>query len=81
MNKLVLFVLLLMSIFSCTDDYRYEFADNLSQKEKPLRIITRALSIIPPKPIQEFTEGSVIGLHITSERTNGFQFRDIVSLL
>lgn len=69
MNKLVLFVLLLMSIFSCTDNYGYEFTDNLNQKEKPLRIITRALSIIPPKPIQEFTEGSVIGLHITSERT------------
>lgn len=58
-----------VSIFSCTNDYDPGLIENLGMKEQPLRIITKVLTTKSPNFIQEFTRGSVIGLHVVSEST------------
>lgn len=58
-----------VSIFSCTNDYDPGLIENLGMKEQPLRIITKVLTTKSPNFMQEFTRGSVIGLHIVSEST------------
>lgn len=58
-----------VSIFSCTNDYEPGLIENLGMKEQPLRIITKALTTKSPNFMQEFTSGSVIGLHVVSENT------------
>ena len=57
------------SIFSCTNDYDPGLIENLGMKEQPLRIITKALTTKSPNFMQEFTSGSVIGLHVVAENT------------
>ena len=52
-----------VSIFSCTNDYDPGLIENLGMKEQPLRIITKVLTTKSPNFMQEFTRGSVIGLH------------------
>ena len=69
MNKLLLFIMMSVSIFSCTNDYDPELIDNLGMKERPLKIITKVLTTKSPNFMQEFTRGSVIGLHVVSEST------------
>ena len=56
-----------VSIFSCTNDYDPGLIENLGMKEQPLRIITKVLTTKSPNFMQEFTRGSVIGLHVVSE--------------
>lgn len=56
-------------IFSCTNDYDPVLIENLGMKERPLTIITKVLTTKSPNFIQEFTGGSVIGLHVVSENT------------
>ena len=58
-----------ISIFSCTNDYDPGLIENLGMKEQPLRIITKVLTTKSPNFMQEFTRGSVIGLHVVSEST------------
>ena len=58
-----------VSIFSCTNDYDPGLIENLGIKEQPLRIITKVLTTKSPNFMQEFTRGSVIGLHVVSEST------------
>lgn len=58
-----------ISIFSCTNDYDPGLIENLGMKEQPLRIITKVLTTKSPNFMQEFTRGSVIGLHVISEST------------
>ena len=58
-----------VSIFSCTNDYDPGLIENLGLKEQPLRIITKVLTTKSPNFMQEFTRGSVIGLHVVSEST------------
>ena len=55
-----------VSIFSCTNDYDPGLIENLGMKEQPLRIITKVLTTKSPNFMQEFTRGSVIGLHVVS---------------
>lgn len=69
MNKLLLFTITAVSIFSCTNDYDPGLIENLGMKEQPLRIITKVLTTKSPNFMQEFTRGSVIGLHVVSEST------------
>lgn len=69
MNKLLLFIITAVSIFSCTNDYDPGLIENLGMKEQPLRIITKVLTTKSPNFMQEFTRGSVIGLHVVSEST------------
>lgn len=54
-------------IFSCTNDYDPVLIENLGMKKQPLKIITKVLTTKSPNFIQEFTRGSVIGLHVVSE--------------
>ena len=56
-------------IFSCTNDYDPVLIENLCMKKQPLKIITKVLTTKSPNFIQEFTRGSVIGLHVVSENT------------
>lgn len=65
MNKLVLFALLMAGIFSCSKDNDFRGFENSTPEGKKLRIVTRTLSAKMPDFIQEFTDGSVIGLHVT----------------
>ena len=58
-----------VTIFSCTNDYDPGLIENLGMKEQPLRIITKVLTTKSPNFMQEFTRGSVIGLHVVSEST------------
>lgn len=58
-----------VSIFSCTNDYDPGLIENLGMKEQPLKIITKVLTTKSPNFMQEFTRGSVIGLHVVSEST------------
>lgn len=58
-----------VSIFSCTNDYDPGLIENLGMKEQPLRIITKVLTTKSSNFMQEFTRGSVIGLHVVSEST------------
>ena len=58
-----------VSVFSCTNDYDPGLIENLGMKEQPLRIITKVLTTKSPNFMQEFTRGSVIGLHVVSEST------------
>lgn len=58
-----------VSIFSCTNDYDPGLIENFGMKEQPLRIITKVLTTKSPNFMQEFTRGSVIGLHVVSEST------------
>ena len=58
-----------VSIFSCTNDFDPGLIENLGMKEQPLRIITKVLTTKSPNFMQEFTRGSVIGLHVVSEST------------
>lgn len=58
-----------VSIFSCTNDYDPGLIENLGMREQPLRIITKVLTTKSPNFMQEFTRGSVIGLHVVSEST------------
>ena len=69
MNRLLLFMITAVSIFSCTNDYDPGLIENLGMKEQPLRIITKVLTTKSPNFMQEFTRGSVIGLHVVSEST------------
>lgn len=69
MKNLLLFIMLTSGIFSCTNDYDAAIIENFGTKEKPLKIMTKVLTTKSPKFIQEFSGGSVIGLHIVSENT------------
>ena len=69
MKKWLLLITLTSSMFSCTNDYDAEIVENIGTKKKPLQIITKVLTTKSPTFIQAFDKGSVIGLHIISEKT------------
>lgn len=62
-------MVLTIGIFSCTNDFDPAIIENLGMKEQPLSIITKVLTTKSPNFIQEFTRGSVLGLHVVSENT------------
>lgn len=63
-------MIMTVSIIGCTNDYDPVLVENWGTKKQPLRIITKVLSTKSPNFMQEFTSGSVIGLHIVSENTD-----------
>lgn len=69
MKKLLLFILLTTSIFSCSNDYDTSITENFSKTEKPLKIFTQVLTTKSCNFKQVFKDGSVIGLHVISENT------------
>lgn len=62
-------MMLTIGIFGCTNDYDPGIIENLGMKEQPLTIITKVLTAKSPNFMQEFTSGSVLGLHVVSENT------------
>lgn len=66
MNKALLIVLLAAGIIGCTKEFDFKDIENNSSGDKRLEIVTQALSYKSTRFIQEFAEGSVIGLHITN---------------
>lgn len=71
MRNLVLFITLIICLTHCTDESKYAAIESISAKEKPLRIITRILTTQSANFVQEFTEGSEIGLLVTREKDGG----------
>ncbi|RHJ84764.1 fimbrillin family protein [Parabacteroides sp. AM08-6] len=69
MDNLFLYIILVTSILSCTNENDIGILENFSLEEKPLIIETMVLTTKSPNFIQEFKDGSVIGLHIISENT------------
>ncbi|WP_455628445.1 fimbrillin family protein [Parabacteroides chinchillae] len=70
MKKLLLFMILAIGIFSCSEDNNLIPADRLGSKEKPLNIYTTVLTTKAPYLIQEFKDNTVIGLHVTDGNVN-----------
>ncbi|WP_102409259.1 fimbrillin family protein [Parabacteroides bouchesdurhonensis] len=66
MKKLLLFMILTAGIYSCSGDNCLISIDSFEFKEKPLQIYTKVLTTKSPNLIQEFTNGAIIGLHVTS---------------
>ena len=56
MNKLLLFMMTAVSIFSCTNDYYPGLIENLGMKEQPLRIITKVLTTKSPNLCKNLQE-------------------------
>lgn len=69
MNKVFLFTILLVSISGCADDKDVSFMNPLGNRERPLEIITKVLTFHSPNFIQEFTQETVIGLYVCTEKT------------
>ena len=70
MKNFVLFILLTIIIPGCTNDYDIGILENFSKNEQSLKIYTKVLTTQSPNFMQEFEGGSVIGLHVTSEKTS-----------
>lgn len=66
MNKLLLLALLITGIFSCTTNNSYNILRSIHGEEKTLEITTRILTTKSVNFIQQYTDGSVIGLHVTN---------------
>lgn len=67
MRNLVLFITLTYALAGCTAESNFSYLENIRAEEKPLRIITRTLTTWSTNFVQEFKEGSEIGLLILHE--------------
>lgn len=70
MRKSVLFTCMILSFWSCSGDKDFGSLENIGWNEKPLQITTRILTTKSTNFIQEFKEGSMLGLQITSGTTD-----------
>ena len=66
MRNLVLFTSMILSFWGCSNDKDFGGLENIGWNEKPLQITTRILTTKSTNFIQEFKEGSMLGLQITS---------------
>lgn len=66
MRNLVLFTSMILSFWGCSSDKDFGDLENIGWNEKPLQITTRILTTKSTNFIQEFKEGSMLGLQITS---------------
>ena len=69
MKNFALLMMLIISIPSCTSDYDTGILEDFSKDERPLKIYTKVLTTRSTHFMQEFVGGSVIGLHVISEKT------------
>ena len=57
---------MILSFWGCSNDKDFGGLENIGWNEKPLQITTRILTTKSTNFIQEFKEGSMLGLQITS---------------
>lgn len=76
MRNLLLFITLIFCLASCSNEGNIAAIESISTKEKPLKIITRILTTKSANFIQEFKDGSEIGLLITRENNGGLYDED-----
>lgn len=76
MRNLLLFITLITSLASCSNEGNIVAIESISAKEKPLKIITRILTTKSANFVQEFKDGSEIGLLITRENDGGLYDED-----
>lgn len=76
MKKLLLFITLVLSLVSCSKDNSFGGVERWNPKEQPLKIVTRVLTPSSTSFVQEFQDGSVIGMHIFSEATSAIYNRN-----
>ena len=76
MRNLLLFITLISSLAACSHDSNFAAIESISAKEKPLKIITRILTTKSANFVQEFKDGSEIGLLITREDDGGLYDED-----
>lgn len=62
MRNLVLFTSMILSFWGCSSDKDFGDLENIGWNEKPLQITTRILTTKSTNFIQEFKEGSMLGL-------------------
>lgn len=71
MRNLLLFITLISCLTGCSNESNFAAIESISAKEKPLVIITRILTTRSAGFVQEFKEGSEIGMLITREKDGG----------
>lgn len=76
MRNLLLLITLISGLAGCSHESNFSAIESISAKEKPLRIITRILTTKSANFVQEFKEGSEIGLLITRESDGGLYDED-----
>ena len=76
MRNLLLFITLISCLAGCSNEGNIVAIESISAKEKPLRIITRILTTKSANFVQEFKDGSEIGLLITRENDGGLYDED-----
>lgn len=76
MRNLLLFITLIFCLAGCSNEGNIAAIESISAKEKPLKIITRILTTKSANFIQEFKDGSEIGLLITREEDGGLYDED-----
>lgn len=76
MRNLLLFITLINCMASCTQESHFTAIESISAQEKPLRINTRILTTQSTNFVQEFKDGSEMGLLITRENDGGLYDED-----
>ena len=76
MRNLLLFITLISCLAGCSNEGNITAIETISAKEKPLEIVTRILTTKSANFIQEFKEGSEMGLLITREEDGGLYDED-----
>ncbi|WP_348722209.1 fimbrillin family protein [Parabacteroides goldsteinii] len=76
MRNLLLLITLISGLAGCSHESNFSAIESISAKEKPLKIITRILTTKSAYFVQEFKEGSEIGLLITRESDGGLYDED-----
>lgn len=71
MRNLLLFITLISCLTGCSNESNFAAIESISAKEKPLVITTRILTTRSANFIQEFADGSELGLLITREKDGG----------
>lgn len=70
MKKLVLFAILIIGVaVGCSDEQDFLSLGGIYPQAAPLKITTRTLTTKSPTFIQEFSEGNILGLYITSKNS------------
>lgn len=77
MKKLILFITLAATITCCSTDTDFLSMDKIMPQNAPLKITTRILSTESLSFVQEFTKGSVIGIHVTHGNAGDLYKNDI----
>lgn len=76
MRNLLLFITLISCLTGCSNESNFAAIESISAKEKPLVITTRILTTRSANFVQEFKDGSEIGLLITREKDGGLYDED-----